>query len=324
MAKPVTQITLGIDVSKDELVACHWSDRDAVITLNNEPKAIRAWLSSFHGSVRIALEPTSTYHLACVDEALKLGIDVYLIEPRQLAHYREAVALRNKTDPADAYLLARYLAHEADQLRAFKPRSRQQQQLWSLLKRRGGLVQTRQQLQQRLGGAKIATKRLFRELARVIGLLEKQLKDLVRELGWWADYQRCLSIPGIGPINAMALTAAYHRGEFTTADAFIAFLGVDVRIRESGRFKGKRKLTKKGEAELRRLLYCAAKPARSHPRFDAFYQQQLTKGLPKTAANMILGRKLARIAFSLIRRQQHFDLNRHVSATRTRKEGLCW
>ena len=105
---------------------------------------------------------------------------------------------------------------------------------------------------------------------------------MVRELGWWADYQRCLSIPGIGPINAVALTAAYHRAEFTNADAFIAFLGLDVRIRDSGTFKGKRKLTKKGESELRRLLYCAAKPARSHPRASVpSISNSSTKGCPK-------------------------------------------
>ena len=66
---------------------------------NNDPKAIRAWLSSFQGPIRIALEPTSTYHLACVEEAFKLGIDVYLIGPRQLAHYREAVAVDKRARP---------------------------------------------------------------------------------------------------------------------------------------------------------------------------------------------------------------------------------
>lgn len=307
MAKPVTQITLGIDVAKDELVARNWADPDILVTLKNEPKAICAWLRSFPGPVRIAIEPTSTYHLACVEEALKLGIDVYPIGPRQLAHYREAVGERNKTDPDDAYLLARYLAREADQLRRFEPRSRQEQQLWTLMKRRGSVVQTRQELQQSLEGAGVSAKSVFRELGLLVERLERRLKALVRELGWWADYQRCLSIPGIGPVNAIALTAAYHRGEFANADAFIAFLGLDVRIRESGTFKGKRKLTKKGEAELRRLLYCAAKPARSYARFEDYHQRQLDKGLSKTAANMILGRKLARIAFSLLRNQQAFD-----------------
>jgi len=52
-----------------------------------------------------------------------------------------------------------------------------------------------------------------------------------------------------------------------------------VRLRESSTFKGKRKLTKRGESELRRLLYCAAKPARSLSRFETYHQRQLDKGL---------------------------------------------
>ena len=72
------------------------------------------------------------------------------------------------------------------------------------------------------------------------------------------------------------------------------------------RYKGKRKLTKRGEAEVRRLLYCAAQPARCYQPFEAFYQRQLDKGLPKIAAKVILARKLARIAFSLMNKQQLF------------------
>ncbi|MEO0997641.1 MAG: transposase, partial [Pseudomonadota bacterium] len=123
--------------------------------------------------------------------------------------------------------------------------------------------------------------------------------------------RHCRSIPGIGPINAAALVCAFHRGAFACGHAFIAFLGLDVRRRESGLFKGQRKLTKRGDAELRRLLYCAAQPARSLPRFDAYYRAQLDKGLPKTAAKVILARKLARIAFALISKKQTFKTQLH-------------
>ena len=136
MAKPTSYSTLGVDVAKDKLVVCNWSNPEDFIRLENHPKAIRSWLRGCSGPVRIAIEPTSTYHLACVDEALMLGYEIYLVNPRQLVHYREAVNLRNKTDPADAYLLARYLAHEADLLRAYRPQSRQAQHLWALMKRR--------------------------------------------------------------------------------------------------------------------------------------------------------------------------------------------
>ncbi len=231
---------------------------------------------------------------------------MYLINPRQLAHYREAVNQRNKTDPGDAYLLARYLNNEAAQLRPYQPGDPRAQLLWTLLKRRAVVVESRKQLKQSLREIRLPTLALFTQFERVLRRIDKRIDNLIRELGWSDDYQRCRSMPGFGPLNSAAIVCAYHRGAFASCDAFIAFLGLDVRVRESGTFKGKRKLTKRGESELRRLLYCATRPARSYQPFDQYRQKQLDKGLPKIAANVILARKLARIAFALLRDQTMF------------------
>lgn len=305
MAKPVDKITLGIDVAKDQLVIFQW-DSEELITLTNQPAPIKAWLATLHGPVRIAIEPTSHYHLAVVEAALEKGYEVYPVNPRQLAHYRQAVNLRHKSDPHDAWLLARFLAHEAAQLRPFRPQDRRAQRLWALLTRRATVVQSRQQLQQSLAEVRLSIQALLTQFKQLLQRLDQQIQRLIRELGWWPDYQRCLSIPGIGPANAAALVAAYHRGAFAGSDAFVAYLGLDIRLRESGRFKGKRKLTKRGEPELRRLLYCGSKAACNHPRFAAYRQRQLDKGLSKIAARVALARKLARIAFTLMNNQQTF------------------
>ena len=306
MSKLVSQITLGIDVCKDELVICDW-DTEAISALENQASAIKAWLKSLYGPVRIAIEPTSHYHLAVVEQAHGLGIKVYLINPRQLAHYRVAVNVRNKTDPADAWLLARYLAHESASLRPFKPQCAKAQRLWVLLKRRATVVRTRTQLDQSFREGTLSIKALKREIRHLLERIDKHIRALVRALGWWTDYQRCLSIPGIGPLNAAALVTVFHRGAFAGSDAFVAFIGFDVRLRESGKYKGKRKLTKCGESEIRRLLFCAAQPARSYRRFDDYYQKQLDKGLSKIAAKVVLARKLARIAFTLLTNEQSFE-----------------
>ena len=305
MAKLVSEITLGIDVSKDELVICDWDTED-ITRLANDSTEIKAWLSALYGPVRIAIEPTSHYHLCVVELAHSLGHDVYLINPRQLVHYRQAVNLRNKTDPADAWLLARYLAHEAASLRRFKPQCAKAQQLWALLKRRAVTVQARQQLQQSFKQIKLPSKALFSELQKVLNRIDDKMRALVRSLGWWDDYLLCLSMPGVGPLNAIALVAVYHRGAFAGSDAFIAFIGFDVRLRESGRYKGKAKITKRGESEIRRLLYCATQPARCYRPFDIYYQLQLDKGFSKIAAKVALARKIARIAFALMTNQQSF------------------
>jgi transposase len=305
VAKLVSEITLGIDVSKDELVIYDW-DTEQLSTLVNEPAEIKTFLGRLYGPVRVAIEPTSNYHLELVEQVHALGLTVYMINPRQLVHYRKAVGERNKTDPADAWLLARYLHRESASLRPFKPQCAKAQRLWALIKRRGVVVAARQKLQQSFRDIKLPAKALFTEMQKVIARIEQQIQTLIRELGWRADYYRCLSIPGFGPANAAALTAAFYRGSFAGSDAYVAFIGLDIRVRESGKFKGQRKLTKYGEAEIRRLLYCAAQAARSYQPFDDYLQLQLAKGLSKIAAKTILARKLARIAFTLLTNQTSF------------------
>ena len=305
MAKLVCEITLGADVSKDKLDICHWETQER-ISLANEAAEIRRWLKTLCGPVRIAIESTSDYHLALVDEAQALGYAVYLVNGYQLSHYRESVNVRNKTDSKDAWLLARYLAHEGSLLRLHPPRCRKSQELWSLLKRRAKVVGVRKEMQQSLANVSLSSKAFFTSLKQLLQRFDGRIKLLIRELGWWADYERCRSIPGIGPLNAAALVSVYHRGAFASANAFVAFIGFDVRLRESGKYKGKRKLTKRGEGEVRRLLYCATKPAQSYAPFDRYLTNHLDRGLSKIAAKVCLARKLARIAFALITKQQSF------------------
>jgi transposase len=121
--------------------------------------------------------------------------------------------------------------------------------------------------------------------------------------------ERLESIPGIGPQNALALTACYHRGEFRSVDAFSAFLGLFVRVWDSGLLRGRRLLTKQGDPVIRRLLYNAAMSFSRNPEYQAYRESLLARGLSSTAAYVVIARKLARVAFTLLRKNREFDPN---------------
>ena len=215
-----------------------------------------------------------------------------------------------QTDRIDAQLLARLLAHEIDELRPYQPRSKQQVQVRRLLNRRALLVNQQQRLRQSLQGLGLgpSLKRLIKRLAAVIALIERRLKTLARELGWQSDLALLRSIPGVGPLTALVLVEAYYSGHFSHRDPFIAFLGLDVRSKDSGKFKGRRKLSKCGSAEARRLLYNAAMSSSQAGRY--FHETHLAlqaRGLARTQSLVVVGRKIARIAFALLKNQQRFD-----------------
>ena len=111
---------------------------------------------------------------------------------------------------------------------------------------------------------------------------------------------------GFGPLLSTALAHAITRHPFAHADAFIAYIGYDPRVRDCGQQRGRRYLSKRGPAELRRLLFTAAMSASKMQLWHPFYERYRARGLPTTAALVILARKLARIAFSIVKHGTDF------------------
>jgi len=303
---------IGIDTAKDELVI-HSRAFEQNLTITNNRKAILQWLSTLPPGCDIGIEATSTYHMALTELAHAKGHHVYVIDGYRLKNYREGVGGRAKTDLTDAQLLARYLSKEKDELRRWTPPPKAYRTLQSLLRRRAVLVKVRTTARQSLSGEpmlKASLGSLIRRIDQIDLLIQKRLRDTVKAAGLQAQVQRCKKINGVGEITAIALVMAFLRGEFQSADAFVAFLGLDVRVRDSGKLRGKRKLTKQGDTEVRRLLYCSAMSGSRHPTWRTYYQGYLDRGLKRTQALVILARKLARVAFSLMRREDNYCIEK--------------
>ncbi len=309
MAQAVNRLIVGIDVAKDTLDIHEWCS-GVHCTIANTPAAITAWLKDYSVGLEIALEPTNHYHQCVAEMAHAAGHAVYCVDPYRLSHYRESVGQRAKVDRTDARLLARYLHQEVKHTRRWQPLDVRATRLWQLLKRRATLVKTRTQLRQSLCGIDVAGEEIAALVAQcsvTVRALERHLELTARQLGWTEAVRCCQALPGVGPLTAVALVAAYHRGVFRNVDAFIAYLGMDVRVRDSGTFRGQRKLSKRGEGELRRLLYNAAMAARRNPLWEPYYAALTQRGLSTTAALVALGRKLARVCFALLRHNATFD-----------------
>lgn len=77
-----------------------------------------------------------------------------------------------------------------------------------------------------------------------------------------ADYRRLRQIPGIGPINALSILAeAGDLRRFGHHRQFLKFCGLDLATHQSGQFRGQTRLSKFGNARLRRALWMAAQIA---------------------------------------------------------------
>lgn len=297
---------LGIDVAKDWLDI---SDGEQVTRIDNSLRAIKLFLKQLDSTTCIAIESTNTYHELFVEQALVSKHTVYLVDAYRLSRYRDAVGVRAKTDNNDAHLLLRYLTSEKHQLIAFTPIPKAVKRLNRLLKARAKLARSKAEIKLSLQNVAELTRTrnaLINHIEKAMALIDQRVQDCIKQAGYSDDYQRCLKIPGVGPQNAAALVAMYHRGHFRKSDSFIAFIGLDIRVRESGYYKGKRKLTKQGNPEIRRLLFNAARAAARTDKWNTYYWLMRERGHSTTATAVALARKIARLAFALLRDQTEY------------------
>ena len=111
--------------------------------------------------------------------------------------------------------------------------------------------------------------------------------------------QHLQTIVGVGPVVGMVLANTLERVSFRNADAFVAFIGYDPRANDSGHKIGRRRLSKCGPAELRRLLFNAAMAAIKSKVWKPIYEHYRTQGWSTTATLVIIARKIARAAWSI-------------------------
>lgn len=300
---------IGVDVSKCELVIAMAGQ--PLCCVPNDAPSVRAWLRTVPAQALIAMESTGRYHSLLAHLSAQAGLKVYVLNARDVFFYARALGTRAKTDSVDAVVIARYLAEHHAQLHPWQPGSAAQQQLQELLKRRAQVVAHHSALRQSFTGVEVhgdAMRTLKAAFDSLLQSIDAQLVRLIDSDEQMAQgYQRLQTITGIGAQTGALLTALLSRIAFANADALVAYSGLDPRPNDSGAKRGRRRLSKKGPALLRRQMYLAGFAATRSKVLKPQYQTLPAKGLSATEAIVILGRKLLRVAFAVWKSGQAFD-----------------
>lgn len=304
-------LDLGADVdSRYVMVACA-ADSFKPHRIANERKAIRAWLRTVPRRSRLAIESTGGYHEALADLAYQGGLQVFIVNARDLRRYGQGIGRRGKTDRLDAEVIARYIAREHGELHAYVSATREQRMLARLIGRRAKLVQTKDCVRQSLRGLpalKTEARQLIEHIERVIARVEVLIKRTLQQMPVAREAaERIATIPGFGLLTSTWLGYRFTKLPYTTSDAVVAAAGLDPRPEDSGQKHGRRRLSKRGPAEERRLLFNCAQCAAQRAPWRPYYEAQLAKGLSSVAAANVLARKMLRVAFAVYKQGQPFD-----------------
>jgi transposase len=314
------QSILGIDVSKDKLDVVLISDRgQSHKIISNDPDGFRQlqhWLTKQQaGQVHACLEATGKYGDGVAEYLYEQEHLVSITNPARIKHYGESKLHRNKTDKADAALIAEFCMKEKPAY--WKPLSPELKHLRALVRRLSDLQTNYQQESNRLkSGEKDA--QVLVDLTDHLEYLNTRIKTIEKEIQEFIDQNPGLksqqdllsSIPGIGNTTAARLLAEIGDiSAFEDAPQLAAYAGLNPKgFRSGSSVRKKTRISKQGRPALRCCLYMPAIVAMSHnPVIKSLCVRLSERQLPKMAIVAASMRKLLHIAYGVLKNQRPFD-----------------
>ena len=149
-------------------------------------------------------------------------------------------------------------------------------------------------------------------LLRILDLLMKEKENITREMEkeFVSSTQVITSIPGVGSVTGAVIVAKIGRIErFEDAGKLVAFAGIDPVIKESGKTRSERSISKRGDSMLRTAIYQSTLVAtRCNPVISDYYHRLVERGMPKKKALVAASRKMCHIIFSVMHSNRPFEV----------------
>lgn len=321
---------LGIDISKAKFDVALLREADTrkpkARKFDNRPlgfQALHDWLAKQDAlRVHAVLEATGTYADALAEFLHAVGHRVSIVNPAQSKAFGQAELQRNKTDAADAALIARFGWRH--QPAAWTPPAPAARELQALIRHLDDLIEQRTQVSNRVnegrmtGAVKASWQQVLQTLETQIAAIKEQVEAHFEQHPQLKKQRELLdSIPGIGPETAARLLAEMPQlAAFSSARAAAAYSGLTPRRHQSGSsINTPARMSKLGNARVRYALYFPALAAlRCDPSFKALAARLAAKGKHQMQIIGAAMHKLVRLAYGVLKNQQAFDKNHLVRA----------
>jgi transposase len=310
---------LGVDIGKVqlycELLQGERVARKAVPNTTKGFEQLVTWLNNrdVH-ELHVCLEATGSYGEAVAEYLHDKGYRVSVVNPMQIKSFGQSLLIRTKTDSVDAGVIAQFCRAVGPP--AWNPGSVEIRGFRALIRRRETLTQMVASEKNRLEAAVEPTVR--RSISSTIEALKDELRRLGQDIDDHLDanpdlramVNRLDEIPGFGSATAQKVVAETKGFSVCdSSDAIVAFAGLNPRQYQSGTRDRRGRITKIGNAALRKGLYHAALAAKRHSSyFRAFVDRLKAAGKRPKVIIVALMRKLLILAFTLVSKNTTFDL----------------
>ncbi|PCH69791.1 MAG: IS110 family transposase [Bacteroidales bacterium] len=235
-------------------------------------------------AISFTMEATGIYYesLAYYLEGERARIHVLL--PTKVKKFAESFNVKSKTDKIDSKILGQMGVERV--LDIWKLSSKIYRHLRTLSRERQQIVKERTQIKNQLHAEEHCgdpIKTTIQRMKKRIKYLNKQIEDIEKELTRIVDkddyisekVKKIISVPGLGFKTVVAVIAETQGFiNITSIRQLNSYAGYDVSIKESGKWKGKARISKKGNSHIRQAMYMPSWSSIQHTKtYKIFYER---------------------------------------------------
>lgn len=324
VAADTSQDKINFAILKDLEVVSEYVIENKQSSLKRFIKAALEEVLALEGVERVifVMEYTGIYNNILLRNLVLQGCSAYLCSG--LSVKNSSGLIRGKSDKIDAVRIGQYAFRYFDKLVQHEVKSESLQKLSILDTKRSQYKKVLQSLTQAYGDNKrflekdqhnllvSYDKNVVKELRAAIKKIESEMIELVKvDEEVFKNFKIAKSVPGVGKITAIALICATNNFKaFDSAKAIASYCGVVPFCNESGKKKGKARVSYFANKKLKKLLHLGATSLiRSNSHFAEYYRRKLAENKnPMLILNNIRN-KMVRAVFACVTRGEMYDAN---------------
>ena len=311
--KTENEINIGVDTGKRYL-DIYVRPLGEYFTVENSPKGIKEAIKRIkaHRPDRIIIEATGRLESAFVYASVKANLPIIVANPLHVHKFAASTGRLAKTDKLDASMIAHFGEALKPRITNIKPEK--DKYISDLLVRRSELIGMRTMEKNRLSiMPKVllaAIRKHIKFLDTAVKLIEKQLDDEIESAPQYKEKLAILlSVKGVGKVLAYTLLSDLPELGHLNRKEISALVGVAPMNRESGGYKGKRRI-RGGRYRIRKIMFMAMLSSiQSNPKFKRIYSKLVAAGKPKKVAIVACMRRQITILNVMVKNGTTWDDN---------------
>lgn len=327
-------LVVGIDISKDNFHVCikekHEGTKVRLLGSHSFSNTFEGFVSLLEWvgkrrksniDVLFVMEATGSYYEDLAYFLYEKKEQVSVVLANKIKHFAKSLNLKSKTDKIDASLIAEIGIERA--LDQWQPMSPQYKQLRDLCREMLSLKKEVSRAKCQMHAMNYSHDKNPKVIAikssqiefyeNAIQELEDEIKQQVNaDLELKQRIAKIEKVKGLGVITIIIILCETNGFLlFNNIRQVVSYAGLDVVLKESGKYKGKTKISKKGNARIRQCLFMPSLTAIQHNENIKNLHQRITERNPDIKRKGIVAgmRKLLILTYILWKKNEEYNQN---------------